>query len=176
MKLRPEILSQPNIPVPLHGMAPRVVFGESWWNMKRQAAYQSNNNCCIACGRPAMLTETHRLEAHEMWEFDYENGIGTVIDIVPLCHYCHNFIHSGRLSMILGEEKTFEEVQAILTHGFKILDYHNLKVFPFTFSLARQMDVDTLRVTPYELQLKMKMSDWEMHYNGKVYHPKDYVK
>lgn len=39
MKLKPEILCQPNVPTPLHGMAPRVVFGESWWNMKRQAAY-----------------------------------------------------------------------------------------------------------------------------------------
>lgn len=34
MKLKPEILCQPNVPTPLHGMAPRVVFGESWWNMK----------------------------------------------------------------------------------------------------------------------------------------------
>lgn len=176
MKLKPEILCQPNVPTPLHGMAPRVVFGESWWNMKRQAAYQSSGNCCIACGRPAFMTETGRLEAHEMWEFDYENGVGTVIDIVPLCHYCHNFIHSGRLYMVMGEEKTRDEVRAILEHGFKILAENNLKAFPFTVSFAREMSVDTHGVQPYPIGCSMKQSGWKMVYNGKEYKPEDYVK
>lgn len=85
------------------------------------------------------MTETGRLEAHEMWEFDYENGVGTVTDIVPLCHYCHNFIHSGRLCMVMGEEKTRDEVRAILEHGFKILAENNLKAFSFHSFLRQGM-------------------------------------
>ena len=41
-----------------------------------------------------------------------------VKQIIPLCHSCHNFIHSGRLSITAERDKIID----ILKHGFKILE------------------------------------------------------
>jgi len=47
---KPEILLHPNIPKPLHGINPRTIKGQEWWDEKRQVAYKENNYCCWACG------------------------------------------------------------------------------------------------------------------------------
>lgn len=78
--------------------------------------------------------------------------------------------------MVMGEEKTRDEVRAILEHGFKILAENDLKAFPFTLSFAREMGVDTHGVQPYSIGCTMKQSGWKMVYNGKEYRPDDYVK
>lgn len=39
-----------------------------------------------------------------------------------LCHACHNFIHNGRLLMLLSEEKIpADKFWSILAHGFTVL-------------------------------------------------------
>lgn len=117
--LKPEILCHPHIPKPLHGVAPRAIKGQTWWDKTRQEAYRSTDYHCVACGVHKHEAKKHKwLEAHEFWNIDYNTGVCEVKSIEPLCHYCHNFIHSGRLSMIVGKEKSKQEVIDILEHGF----------------------------------------------------------
>ena len=107
MNLHPEILSQPNIPQPLHGLSPRVINGDAWWNATRKEVYARYDYHCIACGVHKTEAQGPKwLEAHEVYDFDYAKGIATVKSIEPLCHYCHNFIHSGRLEAIINKEKS----------------------------------------------------------------------
>jgi hypothetical protein len=172
VKLKPEILTHPNIPKPLHGINPRSIMGKAWWDKTRKAAYKSTNFHCVACGVAKIDAKMFQwLEAHEYWNIDYQKGVCEVVSIEPLCHYCHNFIHSGRLSMIMGTEKTYEEVVDILKHGFKVLDFNKLDCFPDTFTFAQSLGVDTLGVKPYELKVNpnLKWSDWKLIFNGKEY-------
>jgi hypothetical protein len=70
---------------------------------------------CIACGVHKTKAKKFKwLEAHESYSINYKKGICKIESIEPLCHYCHNFIHSGRLGMILGRQKTHNEVEEIL--------------------------------------------------------------
>jgi hypothetical protein len=116
---RPELLLHPQIPKPLHGCAPRVILGEDWWNRERQAAYAANDFCCWACGVPKADALIHQwLEGHECYEFDYAKGRLTLKEIVALCHLCHNFIHLGRLGMLLKRgETTHEFILQVIDHG-----------------------------------------------------------
>src|SRR5678815_897106 len=75
VKLRPEILLQQQIPQPMHGVAPRTVLGDKWWNAERTAAYKSTAFHCLACGVHKSCAEYHKwLEAHEQYEIDYLLG------------------------------------------------------------------------------------------------------
>lgn len=128
-KPRPEILLCPNIPQPMHGMAPRVVLGQKWWNATRKAAYASTDYRCLACGVYKFDAECKQwLEGHEVCDVDYQQGRMTYTETVPLCHYCHNYIHDGRLNaMVEKRQVTKAKYVAIIQHGDGVLADAGLK-------------------------------------------------
>lgn len=173
-KMKPEILTHPNIPKPLHGISPRTIMGEEWWNKTRQEVYKKYDYHCIACGVSKFEAIDHKwLEAHEFWEINYKTGVCEIKSIEPLCHYCHNFIHSGRLKMIMGNEKTEEEVTEIMEHGLKILSDNKLKCFPSTLSFGVWLGCNTYNVSPYSIpDIDIPWKKWKLVWNGKEYHSK----
>jgi hypothetical protein len=179
MKLKPEILSHPNIPLPLHGLSPRVINGDLWWNRIRKEVYERYDFHCIACGVEKYKAEIHHwLEAHEFYEVDYINGTMKCKSIEPLCHYCHNFIHSGRLEAVLGKEKSINEVKLILEHGFKILSENHLKCFWGTLEFAAKVScmgfgiVNTFGVVANPKPIELPWEKWRLIWNGKAYYSK----
>lgn len=69
------------------------------WDIIRKKAYAGAGGKCMICGAP-----TARLEAHEQWEYDDENGVQRLKNIVAVCRPCHEVIHIGR-TCLLGREK-----------------------------------------------------------------------
>ncbi len=176
-ELRPEILTHPNIPKPLHGLNPRVLKGQKWWDEKRQAAYASTGYRCAACGVHKTKARGPKwLEAHEFHDIDYKRGRVEVKEIVPLCHYCHNFIHSGRLYMVYLEGNVNEsDCINILEHGFKILSENKLKCFPTTIHVADRLQrVNRHGVEPYNIigDPSIGWSDWRFVLEGVSYSSK----
>jgi len=151
-KTRPEILLHPNIPKPLHGIAPRVVKGQAWWDVVRRQAYASTGFRCAACGVRKQDAKYHQwLEAHELYEYDYEAGRLTLKEIVPLCHSCHNYIHSGRMAMMLDSGEMTEEMYLdILAHGDRLIKGLKRPEAPLTCA---------------------EWPDWRMVIDGKRYGP-----
>jgi hypothetical protein len=174
-KMKPEILCHPNIPKPLHGVAPREIKGQTWWDKARQEAYIRYNYHCAACGINKKEAKKHQwLEAHEFWDIDYNTGVCEIKSIEPLCHYCHNFIHSGRLSMIMGKDKSKKEVIDILEHGFNVLSKNNLKAFSFTVDFAKSIGARTFDVQCYNTTINenLKWNDFRLIFEGKEYRSK----
>lgn len=173
-ELKPDILSHPNIPKPLHEVNPRNIMGKEKWDITRQEVYKSSDFHCVACGVHKSQAKKHQwLEAHEYYSIDYKNGKVKIESLQPLCHYCHNFIHSGRLSMILGKDKSLSEVIEILEHGFMILFRNNLQAFPFTVELAKSIGAKTYGVRPYNIEeTSIEWGDWRLIWDGKEYPPK----
>lgn len=77
----------------------RSCLSREQWDMVRKDAYQRAQGKCMICGRP-----TSRLEAHERWEYDEERGIQKLVDVVAVCHSCHEVIHIGRTQLMGREE------------------------------------------------------------------------
>jgi len=168
--LKPEILTHPNIPKPLHGINPRTIKGDVWWNKTRQEVYKSSDYHCIACGVHKTEAKKHKwLEAHEYYDIDVKTGICKLESIEPLCHYCHNFIHSGRLSAIIGKEKSEKGVKDILEHGFKILSKAKLKCSEFTLEFAKSLGCETCGVESYNNESKVKWGDWRLIFEDHEY-------
>ena len=173
-----KILCHPNIPKPLHGLNPRTINGDSWWNHIRQKVYAKYDYHCLACGIHKSEAKKHQwLEAHENWEINYSKGECKVDSIQPLCHYCHQFIHSGFLSVrkdIYNSEK-----RLILQHGFDTLKGSGLKVFKGTWKLAKRLNVKRHDLRPQitEMINVADWNEWYLLYNGKKYYSlyKDYA-
>jgi len=155
---QPEILMQPNVPKPLHGLNPRTILGREWWDATRFEAQRRTGYHCAACGVHKRDAKAHAwLEGHEYWNLDYASGRCEVVRIEPLCHYCHNFIHSGRLAVC---DKDPREVFAIVNHGFAILAANSLRCFPGTLRLAEILGCDTHGVKAYKLPKAATVAEW----------------
>lgn len=176
--LEPSVLMHPSIPKPLHEVNPRNIMGKAKWDILRQQVYASTDYHCIACGVAKAEAKGFKwLEAHEFYDIDYHKGTVTIKQIIPLCHYCHNFIHSGRLKMIMGKKKSVEEVVAILQHGFDILAENSLRCFYPTLIFAQQLEdfayINTHNVQPYDVSgSSVKWEDWRLIWDGVEYPPK----
>ena len=152
---RPELLLCPNIPKPMHGMAPRVVLGQEWWDKERVLAYQKAQYKCEACGVEAARAKKYpRLEGHELYDIDYQKGKMVYRETVALCHYCHNYIHDGRMRMLVASgEMAEDEYLEIQAHGDSILE------------TAR------LSIVPLQLPHMCPWSKWRLVIEGKEYPP-----
>ena len=159
--MRPEILLHPNIPKPLHGMNPRTILGQEWWDQQRQIAYMQYDYHCWACDiHKSQAKYHHWLEAHECYEFDYVAGTARLIEIVALCHSCHNFIHSGKLRMDLRAGKISEaKFCDIVEHGKRIVIEHGLDLVLQNPFIVKQQDA----------AIPVKWSDWRLILEGKEY-------
>lgn len=164
---KPELLLLPNIPKPLHQVNPRTILGINWWNKTRKLAYKSTGYRCLACGVPKEEAKYHQwLEGHEVYETDYEQGTLTFLYVAPLCHFCHNFIHDGRIENLLQQGKIHHhKYAAILKHGSEVLAKANL-VKPSRIERERKFVL---------MEAKGKIAPWEkwrLILEGKAYPPK----
>lgn len=152
--LIPEILLHPQIPKSLHGIAPRVVLGAKWWDEERQKAYASTDYHCAACGVHKLKAKYHQwLEAHEIYDYNYEKGRLTFKEVVPLCHSCHNSIHTGRMNILVENgEMSEEKARDILNHKMLILK-------------------DVKPKETINIKYCASWADWRMVVNGKEYGP-----
>lgn len=47
---RPHLLTQLNIPKPMHGVHPSDLLGKRWWNNLKIQILDSTQNHCVVCG------------------------------------------------------------------------------------------------------------------------------
>lgn len=162
-KRRPEILLCPNVPKPMHGVAPRVILGDKWWNTTRQAAYRSTNYHCVACGVYKYDARSRQwLEGHELYQIDYARGRMLYLETVPLCHFCHAYIHDGRLQHLLERGEIHQaKYIAIIQHGDRVLRDAGL-IKPSHFD--RDYIIVNGVLAPWHR--------WRLILNGKQYPPK----
>lgn len=169
---RPQLLSAPNIPKPLHGLNPRTIMGRELWDAERQKVYQSTGFHCAACGVHKSMARKHRwLEAHEIFDIDYAKGRAHLLEIAPLCHFCHAFIHSGLTRMRARKrEITAQEVRDIMRHGCENLRASGTGIFSGTRELCKLVSVNTARIPTLPTPRKMaSWSKWRLVWNGKEY-------
>jgi hypothetical protein len=180
---RPELLTHPNIPKPLHGLNPRSLLGKEWWDVHRQEAYAKYDYHCWACGTHKSQAEIHQwLEGHESYEYDYKVGSATLKEIVALCYSCHNFIHSGWLFMQAKSGKIDRPTAAhIIDRGIGICEHHKLVPFRATYMIRELLwgtypvDVDRMiagkgYVPPDAEDYGVRWKDWHLVIDGKRYY------
>lgn len=124
----PEILLSPRVIKPLWGVNPRSILTQidkDWWDRVRKYVYEVNGRHCSCCGVHQSQQKgwvRNQLDAHELYDIDYTTGKVALKAIVPLCKFCHNGCHFGRLTAQRDtgkiQEKTF---YSIVSHCNSVL-------------------------------------------------------
>lgn len=164
---RPELLLHSLIPPPLHGLAPRTIKGNSWWNEARHAAMAKNMWKCWACNIPkAKAKRLKRLEGHESYNIDWKKGTCTLLEIVSLCNYCHSYIHQGRLKVLVeyGREEQ-SHLDDVLRHGDNLTAHLKKSMTPSPVDMAPWNEwVMIVDGTPYPSRY-VSSEEWATYYH-----------
>lgn len=72
---------------------------QATWDKIRKKIFEQTNYYCQICGGQG---KKHPVECHEEWE--YNNGIQKLVNLIALCPSCHSVKHYG-LAQIMGKEK-----------------------------------------------------------------------
>jgi hypothetical protein len=116
----------------------RSILSKKQWDFLRSEAKQRFNNRCAICGKTNC-----RLEAHERWDYDLENGIQVLKDVVSICHDCHSAIHYNRTALKGDVERA---------------ENHYMKVNNCSYSQLKQ----DLGLANLEHQKRNQVSEWKL--------------
>lgn len=124
--MRP-LIAMPNIPKPLHHLAPRTILGPTEWNKMRRACYEAANDTCEICGeRPETL---RRRQSHEAYAIDYEKGTAIFVGCFCLDSVCHlACIHTGRAITLYSQGNPLYPAEFLLAgaeKAFTIISSYN---------------------------------------------------
>ena len=177
------LLCMPNIPQQLHGLNPRTLVGMTAWRHIRKLCVIRAKYKCEVCGAGSKK----HLQTHELYTYDFKNGIGIFERCVALCEKCHmRFIHSGR--MFTKYKKSFltkDELLEGIERGFALIkkwnDEHKsedkLRVSPAILDYIDNENVgdeiweliDKYEIEFYVIKQEAKWSDWKMIIGDKEY-------
>lgn len=124
--LRP-LIAMPNLPKPIHGLAPRTLLGSSTWDHMRKLCYFSADNTCEICGeKPENLRHRH---AHEVYSIDYEKGEARFVRAFCICALDHlACIHTGRAITLYKHNNPLYPKEFLLEgveKSFRIISEYN---------------------------------------------------
>lgn len=179
----PNILNEGGIPIELSGMSPRILKGQPWWNKIRKKTYESTDYHCIACGiHKSQIKSGKTLEAHECYKYDYENYIAEVEKIIPLCHSCHVYLHTGRLMAIHKDGLVSDEqVREIILHGLNVLKNTSTPILKTTalINLSIKLEIDlsefnliskpVIKMNKKDIERYKNSGGWKMRIDGNMY-------
>ena len=139
----------------------------------RKEVYALTDNHCAACGvHKSQAACKQWMEAHEIYDINYNEGTATMTEIVPLCHFCHAFIHSGLLRIrARKKEISADHVRQVIRHGVGILKQSKgQKIFAGTAVLAKLVSVSTVGLrTTSPPQRMADWPKWRMVWDGEEY-------
>lgn len=103
------------------------------WERCKNYAKSKTGGVCIVCGGSGLEQgRPYAVDAHEVWSYDDDNRIQTLVDIVPLCPMCHACKHMGRTRKFSSPAqwaKVVEHFQSVNGWSDERVEQYMLTVF-----------------------------------------------
>lgn len=91
----------------------RKVLPQEEWDKVRRKAYADYSYRCGICGASGV-----RLNCHEVWQYDDEKRLQTLIGFIALCDMCHHVKHIGLAGILASEGKL--DYNKVVEHFLKV--------------------------------------------------------
>jgi 5-methylcytosine-specific restriction endonuclease McrA len=116
------------------------------WDRLRHKSYEQANHVCEICGDIGTNQGyRHKLECHEIWDYDDVNLKQTLTGLISLCPYCHTVKHTGlaitngKLELVIEHlmnvnNLTSDQAVEYIEESFKIWRERNKKTYSLDIS------------------------------------------
>lgn len=105
------------VPMTAWGSNVRDHVRQSEWDKIKEWCYKRAGYHCEVCGQNGKLQgRAHRVEAHEIWHYDDNNRIQTLLGLIALCPSCHKSKHYGRAISVGDDKFVRKHIKSINAH------------------------------------------------------------
>lgn len=135
----------------------RTMISNKDWDKLRFISYELANYKCEICGSDGLKQGyKHRVECHEVFEYDDENYIQKLVKLVSLCVTCHQVKHIGRAIAIGKQHECFNQLAKINKWTLEQITEHLTASFELHGERSKHewtLDLSLLNEEPYNLKI-----------------------
>jgi hypothetical protein len=124
------------------------VSSEAWEKLKRMTFQRANYQCEICSSRGSQWP----VECHEVWHYDDQQRLQTLVGLIALCPACHEVKHMGlanvrgRGTIAAGQlakvnRWTKEQTQAYITSQFEVWEKRSKYAWQLDIRWLEQFDI-----------------------------------
>lgn len=152
-----KILTVELVPKTCQWSSVRACLPKKDWDIIRQISYKQANNTCEICGSNGLKQGfKHKVECHEIWEYNQDTKTQILTGLISLCPICHMTKHIGRSIAIGKEIKCFKQLNKVNKWTQKEIDDHIQEAFKNHKILSKikwDLDISILSKEPYNIDL-----------------------
>jgi hypothetical protein len=146
------------IPKTCHYSNVRSMVTTAEWNKIRKLSYASANNKCEICGDDGLNQGyKHRVECHEVWEYNDKDNTQKLVKLISLCPTCHAVKHIGRAIAMGKEQVCFKQMGKVNKWTPEQIQEHIVESFELHKTRSKHkwgLDLSLLSKEPYNIELK----------------------
>lgn len=80
------------------------------WEVCKAFVRERSGSRCEICGG---VGRRWPVECHEIWDYDDDNQVQTLVGLIALCPPCHEATHFGRAELLGNEQRAFAQIMRV---------------------------------------------------------------
>ena len=158
MKTKKIKLSVELVPKSCWGINVRSTVNPKEWDIIRFMSYAKAENKCEICQQNGLDQGfPHRLECHEIWQYNNNEKVQKLIGLISLCPLCHLVKHIGRAFAMGKQPLVFKHLENVNGWEHKQVVEHVAESYELYKKRSKstwKLDLSLLREEPYNLIFK----------------------
>jgi hypothetical protein len=147
------------VPRTCHYSNVRTMVTPKQWDELRFATYDKAKHTCEICGDNGHNQGyKHRVECHEIWNYDDNTQTQKLTGLIALCPTCHQVKHIGRSKRIGKGYNCYKQLTKVNHWTKEMIDKHILDSqaeYRIRSKMQWKLDISILNEKPYELNLNL---------------------
>jgi hypothetical protein len=148
------------IPSTCHFSNVRTTVKPKEWDKIRHLSYEAANHKCEICGNVGTTQGyRHKVECHEIWEYDDENHNQKLIGLISLCPKCHQVKHIGRAIAIGKKDECYKHLAYVNRWTAEQVQNHVVESFELHKERSKfdwTLDLSLLTREPYNVSIDLE--------------------
>lgn len=150
-------LSVELVPKTCHFSNVRTTLSKKDWDKIRFICYDNADHKCEICGQTGLEQGyPHKVECHEIWQYNDKKYVQKLVGLIALCPLCHQVKHIGRANAMGLQAQAFNQLEIVNQWTHKEVVEHLAESFN-TYRERSQhewaLDITLLRKPPYNIDI-----------------------